>query len=191
MTDYCSEIATLFGEGYRVPRATPDTDRNERRRIELMHVGIHRRMRELQERAAKDFAAINGWRYTERRFSVKTLARGGVHAVRGEDPYLIDPFELLDHDVFFRETSRPYRPVAVVGQPYDTSVDEGVKIARSLGLELHAPPNFVASWWYPGHARFFCLTRPGVVVRFLPDQLTLESRASRPSESNQTEEHAP
>jgi hypothetical protein len=188
MTAYCIAIAALFAEGYKVPRATADTDRSERRRIEAMHADIHRQMRELQQQAAGAFAELNGWLLTERIFSIKTLIRGGTHAARGEWPIYLDPHCLLDHGVYFRETSKPYRPVAIVGQPYDTSVEKGTELAHSLGLELHAPPNFTASWWYPNHARFFCLTRPGVVVRFLPDQLTFEPRRHAGGNS-QAEEH--
>ena len=57
MINYCAAIAALFVEGYKVPRATADTDRSERRRIEAMHADIHRQMEDLQKQAAKEFAA--------------------------------------------------------------------------------------------------------------------------------------
>jgi hypothetical protein len=140
---------------------------------------------ELRKNAAKEFAALNGWRYSERGFAIKTLARGGTHETREEWLWRLNPICLLDHSVYFREIPKPYRPVTIVGQPYEsaTSMDRGIELARSLGLELHAPPNSVASWWYPGYTQFFCLTRPGVEVRFLPDQLTFEARSPRDSDA--------
>ena len=58
----------------------------------------------------------------------------------------------------------------MIGQPYNTSEDEARSIALKLRLELHAPPLITASWWFPGWTRFFCCTRPGTSVSFLPDQ---------------------
>jgi hypothetical protein len=182
MTDYCTAIAALLAESRNLPREA--ADRSERLRIHVTRTSLYRQLRELRQRAAKEFAALNGWRFTDRSFSIKTLARGGTHAAQGEIPGQINPLDLLDHRVCFREIPRPYRPVAVAGQPYDhVSVEQGIELARALQLELHAPPNSVASWWYPGHTRFFCLTRPGVVVRFLPDQLAFESRSARDNDA--------
>ena len=82
MTDYCAAIAALFAEHRKIPRITSDTDRRERWRIKAMNADIHRQEQELQEQAAKAFAAFNGWRHTERIFSIKTLVRGGTHAAR-------------------------------------------------------------------------------------------------------------
>ena len=189
MTDYCNAIAALFAEQRKIPRPADAAGPRERGRIDIIHRILHQQMRELQERAAREFAALNGWRHSERVFSIKTLARGGARAVPGEDPYLLDPHDLLDHGVYFREIPQPYRPIAIVGQPYDTaiSVDKATELAHSRGLDLHAPPNPTASWWYPGWTQFFCLTRLGVVVRFLPDQLTFEKRSSRDSDAGVTE----
>ena len=172
MTNYCAAIAALFAEHRRIPRITADTDRREQWRIKAMNADIHRQERDLQTQAAKEFAALNGWRHTERGFAINTLARGGTHETREEWLWRSNPLCLLDHGVYFREIPKPYCPMAVVGQPYDTNVDEGIELAHSYGLELHAPQNLTASWWYPNHARFFCLTRPGVSVHFLLDQLT-------------------
>jgi hypothetical protein len=176
MRNYCNEIAALFGEFRKLPRITADTDRNEKRRIHALQADIHRQQRDLQLEAAREFATLNGWRYTERTFSIKTLARGGTHATREEFSGGLGPLDLVDHGVYFRETCRPYRPVAVVGQPYSISLENGTQLARAYGLELHAPPNLTASWWYPNWTRCFCLTCPGTAVRFLPDQLAFEPR---------------
>ena len=183
-TDYCNAIAALLAEQHKIPRLTVGMTDRERGRINILRKVLHRQMEGLQEQAAKEFAALNGWRHTERMFSTKTLARGGTHAAPGEIPGYLDPHELLDHCLYFRELRQPYRPVAIVAQPYDVSVEKATEIAHALGLELHAPPNPTASWWYAGWARFFCLTRPGVVVQFLPDQLTFEKNYPRGSDAD-------
>jgi hypothetical protein len=38
------------------------------------------------------------------------------------------------------------------------------------GLALHIPPDPLASLHYPGWTLFVLVTRPGVKVRFLPEQ---------------------
>ena len=183
-TDYCNAIAALLAEQHKIPRLTVGMTDRERGRINILRKVLHRQMEGLQQQAAKEFATLNGWRHSERLFSIKTLSRGGIHAAPGEIPRELYPPQLLDHPVYFREVRQPYRPAAVVGQPCDTNVDNGTELAHSLGLDLHAPPNPVASWWYPGWARFFCLTRPGVEVRFLPDQLTFEKHPPHDSEAD-------
>jgi hypothetical protein len=186
MTDYCNVIAVLLAESRNLPRVTENTDPSERRHIDRLRADIHRQQRDLRRQAAKEFAALNGWRFSKQIFSIKTLTRGGTHAAQGEYPGEVYPLDLLDHAVYFREMPRPYRPVAIVGQPYDhVSVEKGTELARALQLDLYAPPNSVASWWYPGHTRFFCLTRPGVAVRFLPDQLTFEPCSRRDSDAKE------
>jgi hypothetical protein len=184
MTNYCAAIAALFAEGYKVPRATADTDRNERRRIEAMHADIHRQMRNLQQQAAGAFAKPQ-WLASHRTnlFNQNTYSWWCSCSARRMAGLSRSILSTRSRRIYFRETTKPYRPVAIVGQPYDTSVDKGTELACSLGLELHAPPNFTASWWYPNHARFFCLTRPGVVVRFLPDQFTFEKGSPRNSDA--------
>jgi hypothetical protein len=167
-TDYCNAIAALMLEGRKAHIANPNDVIKQRI--------LSRQTEELQTQAAKAFAELNGWRFTERMFSIKTLIRGGTHPTRGEWPWELYPPQVLDHPVYFREIPQPYRPVAIVGQPYSISVEESTKLARSLGLDLYAPPDPTASWWYPGWTKFFCLVRPGVDVRFLPDQLTFEKQ---------------
>ena len=78
--------------------------------------------------------------------------------------------DLFDHPVYFRETRSPYRPVAIVGQPYKTDVISARVTAMQIGLDLHVAPKRTASWWLPGSTAFFCFTRLEEIVRFLPDQ---------------------
>ena len=64
---YCAEIAALFAEHRNLPPIMADTNRGERRRIGAMHANIYRQQQELQKQAAKEFAAINNWRYTAKK----------------------------------------------------------------------------------------------------------------------------
>ena len=64
---YCAETAALFAEHRNLPPIMADTDRGERRRIGAMHANIYRQQQELQKQAAKEFAAINNWRYTAKK----------------------------------------------------------------------------------------------------------------------------
>jgi hypothetical protein len=77
---------------------------------------------------------------------------------------------LFDHCLFFRNPQRPYRPVAIVSEPYTVVPELERPRAEELGLVLHVPPKLTASWHYPGLTRFFCFTRPGTHVRFLEEQ---------------------
>lgn len=114
----------------------------------------HDAERALQREAAEAFAALNGWRLSPSYFGTHTLAKGGVHSrvgyLNGRDP--LDPHCLFDHPVHFRELKRPYRTIAIVGQPYGTPIEDAQRIAAALGLGLHTPPNLTASWWL-GKAR--------------------------------------
>jgi len=107
---------------------------------------------------------------------VRTLLRAGTHdgAWTCNDALSLHHCDLFDHAVFFRELERPYRAAAIVGQPYNTSLEDAAKFADKIGLKVSTPPNLTASWWNPGSTRFFCFTRPGPQVRFLPDQETEE-----------------
>jgi hypothetical protein len=171
--NYCAEIAGLMGEADKLYAAADAREQAsgrdpEYRLLRIQAKQMAARKNELRRQAAQEFAALNGWRLTERGFSPETLARGGTHS--GLDwGYDLD---LLDHPVFFREIVRPYRTAAIVGQPYDTKSDEARAIAAKIGLALHVPPKATASWWYPGWARFFCFTRREIAsVQFLPEQL--------------------
>jgi hypothetical protein len=76
---------------------------------------------------------------------------------------------LLDHDIWFR---RDRRYVAAVGQPFLSAIDIAEERARlkARSLVLHVPPDPLASFHYPGWTLFTVITRPGVAVRFLPEQ---------------------
>ena len=100
-TDYCNAIAALLAEQHKIPRLTVGMTDRERGRINILRKALHRQMEGLQQQAAKEFATFNGWRHTDRMFSIKTLARGGTHAAPGEIPWELYPPQLLDHPRLF------------------------------------------------------------------------------------------
>jgi hypothetical protein len=118
--------------------------------------------------AAKDaFAEVNGWRPSEvASYGLSLLGRDRMFGRIRADNHDCD---LLDHCIWFRE-GRRY--VAVVGQPYLSAVDIAEARARlaERDLVLHVPPDPLASFHYPGWTLFVVVTKPGVEVRFLPEQ---------------------
>jgi hypothetical protein len=163
---YCEEITAAMAKG----RALETRIRNGEKHLhgELDRLG--RLRNELQQRAAIDFAKLNGWKYSKASFAPSMLARGSTQRKMREAWDEGWVHELFDHPVYFRETRSPYRPVAIVGQPYKTDVISARVTAMQIGLDLHVPPKRTASWWLPGSTAFFCFTRPEQIVRFLPDQ---------------------
>ena len=77
---------------------------------------------------------------------------------------------LLGHHFLWFCAERRY--VAAVGQPYPEAVDlawwRDHLVER--GLVLHVPPDPFASIHNPGVSIFVAVTRPGVDVRWLPEQ---------------------
>jgi hypothetical protein len=118
--------------------------------------------------AAMDaFAERNGWRPSEvASYGLSLLGRDRMSGRIRADNHDCD---LLDHCVWFREERRY---VAVAGQPYLSDVDIAktrVRLAER-DLVLHVPPDPLASLHYPGWTLFVVVTKPGVEVRFLPEQ---------------------
>jgi hypothetical protein len=124
---------------------------------------------ERAHQAAVDaFAKLNGWRATKCSFySLGLLGRSAMSdSLRRRGG---DSFPLLDHCLWFR---RERRYVAAVGQPYLSGVDIAAARAnlKARNLVLHLPPDPLASFHYPGWTLFVVVTKPGVEVRFLPEQ---------------------
>jgi hypothetical protein len=71
-TDYCTAIAALIAEAHKIPSNKAILANLHRQQ----RANLHRQQRELQEQAAKEFAVLNGWRYSERRFSIKPRNAG-------------------------------------------------------------------------------------------------------------------
>jgi hypothetical protein len=141
---------------------------------------IYHRQRALRAQAAKDFAALNNWQVSLTPFPLFALTPR--HSVQ---PAITNYRQILfgDHPpVLFRENSPPHQPVAIVGQPRHANPDAVRAVATKLGLKLHLPANITASWWHPGEAAFFCFTRPGTKVKFLPEQTELPTAFASPEE---------
>jgi hypothetical protein len=165
--NYCSEIAANMKQGHALQARIRDGEKQ----LQIEVDRLQRLHDELRHHAADDFAKLNGWKHSQTDFAPGMLVRGSTQRKRSE--YGSEGcwlHELFDHPVYFRKTRSPYRPVAIIGQPYNTDIASAREIATQIGLTLHVPPNLTASWWFPGWARFFCCTRPGQVVQFLPDQ---------------------
>ena len=118
--------------------------------------------------AVNAFAALNGWQATKCGFNcLDLLGRSAMSdSIRARGTR---DCELLDHHIWFRGDRRY---VAAVGKPYLADVDIAETRARLAprDLVLHIPPDPLASFHYPGWTLFTVVTRPGVVVRFLPEQ---------------------
>ena len=117
--------------------------------------------------AAGAIAELNGWRPSEvAGYGLSLLGRDRMSGRIRADNH---DFPLLDHCIWFRE-GRRY--VAAIGQPYLSAVDIAEARARlaDCGLVLHIPPDPLASFHYPGWTLFVVVARPGVPVRFLPEQ---------------------
>jgi hypothetical protein len=114
------------------------------------------------------FANLNGWRGTKYHFyGLDLLGRSTM-----SDPLRrlgSRDCSLLDHDIWFR---RDRRYIAAIGQPYLSDVDIAAARAnlKARNLVLHVPPDPLASFHYPGWTLFVVVTKPGVEVRFLPEQ---------------------
>jgi hypothetical protein len=134
-------------------------DRCEERRAILRH-------NEAQRAARCEFAKLNGWRCTTSWYGFETeVCRRWQY-----------DHSIIDHPLLFREIARPYRPVAIVTQPYNTKPEQLKPIRGKLGAPIetelvwHVPPVPLASIHYPGATFFYVLTRPGVTVQWLPEQ---------------------
>ena len=127
------------------------------------------RLCEAHTAAVAAFAELNGWRRKPGPSSnLDELGHGG-----GMRPYTRSHSRdrrLLDHPLWFMEARRY---VAAVGQPYEEAVLD-IEAARAQLSErclfLHVPPDPLASTHYPGRTLFLVVTRPGVTVRWLPEQ---------------------
>jgi hypothetical protein len=129
---------------------------------------VERQVKDLQQKAATEFAELNGWKHSKAHFTVDMLVRGSPRRKR-DDLNQSFSTHLFDHAVYFCEIQSS-RPVAIVGQPYNPDITRARVSAMRLDLSLNVSPNLMASWWYPNRTGFFCFTRPGRYVSFLPEQ---------------------
>ena len=122
---------------------------------------LHRETVRLEHEALELFAALNGWKTTDKAFAVDDI---GTHRRR----LLLHSVEIFDHLHFFRDQSG--RNAALVTQPYNDHLTEAAALAAEAGLALHVPPCPRASFWYPGQTYFLLFTAIGHEVRWLPEQ---------------------
>lgn len=118
------------------------------------------------QRAATDaFASLNEWRKAPSTYDLDVLGCGTRTAWRS-----IPGRGLFDHPISF-QAKRRY--VAMVGQPDPPAVGDldawRVRL-EARGLVLHVPPDPLASIHNPGGTLFIVITKPGVKVKWLPDQ---------------------
>jgi hypothetical protein len=119
------------------------------------------------EAAEQRFGAINGWHVCGQ-FAIERLGRS----------YRVDHSgklraSWLDHPIYYKQRTgyRYFECVAIVGQPYGNSeFDQLAAMVASGEYKIHTPPDVAAAIHYPGAAMFIVLTRPGVRVRWLPEQ---------------------
>jgi hypothetical protein len=161
MTNADETFVLDIDNAMRAARQSRDLSKMEQTTAHLRDVRAH-------EAAMAAFAKLNGWQETKQHFySLDLLGRAAMSdSLRRRHSY---DFPLLDHDAWFR---RGRRYIAVVGQPYLSAVDLAAQRARltERGLVLHMPPDPLASFHYPHWTLFLVITRPGVMVRFLPEQ---------------------
>lgn len=149
-----------LAEVHRGYSVTPRDFRTERR--------LNAQRQELRNAAMNAFAELNGWRRTDRVFSTKVLAAGKCHDGHGHDWNLAE-HEFEDHAEHYRERGNPYRSAAILAHLYNHAADvEGW--GRAKGLQAHVPPLRMASWYFPDRCLVVAYTRPGVTVRWLPEQ---------------------
>jgi hypothetical protein len=121
------------------------------RRLEIL--GIQSEIDELNKRLAVDFGRRYGWQSSDRPFTIRTLARGGVHDSE-ELAGSYDP-EFCDHPHWYR-SRRHARAIAahlyVTGSDQESAVKarqgEILIWAAARGLQASFPD--YPSWWYPG-----------------------------------------
>ena len=125
----------------------------------------HGEILELQERAAKKFAELNGWRLLRTTFKVTDI--GGARTGHAD----IYHARLLDHGLYFRKAGDC---IAIAAQIYDLKVNlpHIEALAKGLGLCVQMPPQVFASIHNPGGAAFVVVTEPGIKVRWLSEQIS-------------------
>jgi hypothetical protein len=115
----------------------------------------------VKKAAIEAFASINGWIAGDSYCHPAMLGkRNRMPREYGSIP------SFYDHYFGCRKDGKN---IAIVTQPYQFS-DAERSMAINRGLELHLPPDPMASIYYPGRTFFIVVTRPGVTVEWLPEQ---------------------
>ncbi len=115
------------------------------------------------------FAALNGWKETQRHFDIPTLAAGKCWG----NQYINVPYPLWDHPRLYRQGRKT---IAIALHSYaDDATKKWQEVLDRLNLPgplvANSPPNPWASTYLPGGTIMVVLTRPETPVLWLPDQL--------------------
>ncbi len=159
LTGTASEMAKRLRGLIREPEPLPpDAQVVEQRRFHLADRRRAMEKRILKYRLASDFGKIHGWRLTNRVFTPKVLARGGVWDRHCYDAHSLWPREFTDHPYFYRSSNRA---IGLVSHPY--GVSEATRVAAEAwadvnGLSVAFPDGF-PSWWYPEETALVVFTR--------------------------------
>jgi hypothetical protein len=96
--------------------------------------------------ARENFAASHGWRVAIRPFTIAKLRAAQNIVGLDHRNYQLTP---MDHTEYFRQDSRPWRPIAIVSHEY-SSFEYSLALASAQGLVAELLPE---SWYFPGHCR--------------------------------------
>jgi hypothetical protein len=156
------------------------------RAIELKN---HMLQGHLSRVAITEFAEANGWLWSKSStgFVVSAVHREDEifygRRMRGERSHAF-----FDHSLLFHEPQRPYRPIALVGQPYQFPKGS-IAFRGKLGtrdicdLEWRVAPAALASIHFPGSCYFCVVTRSNTLVQWLPEQLDITRWGERAGKS--------
>ena len=168
MSTLITDILTTMDARYEPPTAaglTPEVSRGRAAWHERRLSDAHR---EAKLKAYAAFAALNGWKVDYSSLHPDALGRRSRESLYNEHGLGTPGERLFDHDVNFRADGKN---VAILTQPYDHVDLDAVRTwAVGRGLEAHVPPDPLASVHYPGETYFIVITKPGVTVKWLPDQ---------------------
>lgn len=136
----------------------------------------HRLVGDLKRRAGNEFARLNGWKLSDASTGFTIQAIGSQEIFYGLPSRGTYTTAFFDHPLKFREIEKPYRPVALVGQPYQLPQGE-LRFRGKLGsrevvdLDWHVAPAPLASIHFPGSCYFCVVTKVGTRIEWLPEQL--------------------
>lgn len=114
----------------------------------------------IRQELRSDWLSLNGFN-EGRDFKLTTLMHSKCHD-GWYDGRKWEPW--MDH---YWYAKRGRVSAAIITEPYHD-------IPRIEGLQTHMPPNKFASFWFPGWTIFCVITRPGEVIKWLPEQLEWE-----------------
>lgn len=113
------------------------------------------------------WCALNSVTMRREIFALTHLATATPPA-RGDALWAVEDWPGNDHTRWFWAGDRP---ALIVSEPYDADLPALRTYVRAFGLELHTPPNPLASFHYPGRTAFAAIARLRGAVRWLEAQV--------------------